>query len=332
MGWKAVADKLDGLATVQHAVITYNGTWGAGLVQYPGNVVNGLAQFVNPDLCVEVPCPYPAAFGPIGGSATAPSYQQSIQDAIDWTADWVDANPNQTFGLGGYSQGAEAASRVLIELQSGDLTGFMPNFIGGYTFGNPSKMAGAAAPGIGNPGVGWRGISSVNMTSLPTINGQVVWADYFHSKTNGDAANDLYPLVPVGAVGTVMTDFYTIGTEAQLNSPGTFLQNMITGIFKVISDSGILPASAGGLTGLLGLGAEAGLAFLIDLIGGGSTSATGVNADVEAAVLVLQFLTAPGGATGPHISYLGELPGYSNLVAPAVGFLNTIATLTPARA
>jgi hypothetical protein len=326
MGWEAVAHQLDGVATVRHAVITYNGTWGEGLIQYPGNIVNGLAQYVNPDLCEEVPCPYPAAFGPVGGSATAPSYQQSIQDAEDWTDAWVAANPNRTRAVIGYSQGAEAASRHAIKNMDD------PNLIGGITVGNPCKMAGAAAPGIGNPGPGWRGISSVNMTALPARNGQVVWADYFHSKANGDAANDLYPLVPVGAVGTIMTDFYTLGTQAQLNSPTAFLQNMITDIFKVISDSGILPASAGGLAGLLGLGAEAGIAFLIDLIGGGNTNATGVNADVEAAVLALQFLAAPGGATAPHISYLGEIGGYSNLVADAVGFLNTIATLTPARA
>src|ERR1700757_3211401 len=116
MGWKAVADKLDGLATVKHAIITVNGTWGSGLVQYPSDVVNGLAQFINPDLCYEVPNPYPAAFGPVGGSATAPSYQQSVTDGVNWIIQWLQANPLQTFALIGYSQGAEVVSRVAMAL------------------------------------------------------------------------------------------------------------------------------------------------------------------------------------------------------------------------
>ena len=70
--------------------ITYNGTWGAGLVQYPGNVVDGLNQYVNDQLCYEVTCPSPATFGPIGGSdVNSASYQQSIQAALAWTSGWL---------------------------------------------------------------------------------------------------------------------------------------------------------------------------------------------------------------------------------------------------
>lgn len=323
MGWKHVADQLDGLATVRHAVITYNGTWGAGQIQYPSDVVNGLADFVNPDLCVEVNCPYPATFGPVGGNATAPSYQQSVRDAEDWTDQWVAENPNQTFITIGFSQGAEAASRVAMKKY--------PNHVGGITFGNPSRMAGSAAPGIGNPGPGWRGISSVRMTELPSINGVTVWADYFHSTANGDVGNDLYAMVPTGQVGTIMTDVYTTATAAQLNDPAAFLTAMVQDLLKIVEDSGVLSGLKGGVAGLLGLGVGAALVFLVDLIGGGNPNATGVNADVEAAVLGLQFLAAPGGGTAPHISDLGEIPGYSNLVADAVAFLHFIATLTPAR-
>jgi hypothetical protein len=332
MGWTAVANSLDGLATVQHAVLTVGGTFeSAPGTQYPSNVVSGLAQFINPDLCFEVPIDYPASFGPLSG-ATADSYNQSIAVAEANIAAWLAANPTQTFALGGYSQGGEAVSRVAIQLMGGTLEQYLPNFIGGYTFGNPCRMAGAVAPGIGNPGPDWRGISSLNMTELPTINGQVVWADYIHSTANGDPANDMYGMVPVSDVGTIMTDVYTAATETQLNDITTFTSQIVSALEQLVSDSGILGGLDGGLAGLLGEGLEASIAFLIDIVGGGNINATGVNADVEAAVLGLQFLAAPGGSTGPHISYLGELPGYSNLVADAVDFLFNIATLTPARA
>lgn len=332
--WATIAANIRGVKLVRHAIITYNGTWGAGLVQYPSDVVNGLAEYVDDTLCEEVSCPYPATFGFIGGAANAPSYQQSIADGFDWTGNWLADNPNRTWGVWGYSQGGELAAMVQMALTpGGQLEQFAPNFIGGGTFGNPRRMTGAAAPGIGNPGAGWRGISNDTMPSLPTIGGRTVWADYFHSKAGGDAGNDMYPMVPVGAVGTIMTDVYTTATQAQMNNGTLFLADMVKDLEQIVADSGLLKGLTGGMQGLLNMGAAAGIAFLTDLIGIGDLStATGVDADVAAAVLGLQFLAAPGGPTAPHISYLGEIPGYRNLVADAVGFLQQIATLTPARA
>jgi hypothetical protein len=330
--WGDVLANQQGIRRVRHAVLTYNGTWGAGIVQYPGNVVDGLAEFVDPDLCYEVPCPYPATFGPIGGAVDADSYEQSIDFAVQWTGNWYADNPFQTNGLIGYSQGAEAASRVLMELQDGSLTDYMPNFIGGITFGNPCRKAGTAAPGIANP-PGWRGISTTQITKLPKIKGLTVWADYFHSTANGDAGNDMYAMVPTGQVGTIMSDVYTTATQAQLNNAGVFLQDMVNDMLQIVKDSGVLNSLKGGLPGLLALGGAAMLTFLTDLIGVGNVAtATGTDADVAAAVLGLKFLTGPGGPTGPHISYGGEIPGYSNLLGPAVGFLADIARLTRPRA
>lgn len=332
--WATIAANIAGVKLVRHAIITYNGTWGAGLIQYPSDVVNGLAQYVNDTLCEEVPCPYPASFGPLGGNPSADSYQQSVAYGLQWTGGWLAANPTRTWGVIGYSQGAELAAMVEMALApGGELAAHAQNFIGGITFGNPRRMAGAVAPGIGNPGPGWRGISSVNMPTLPTINGQVVWADYVHSKANGDPGNDMYTMVPTGQVGTVMTDVYTTATQAQLNNGTVFLQDMVKDLEQIVADSGLLSSLSGGLAALLGMGVGAGISFLTDLMGvTDPATATGVDADVAAAVLGLQFLAAPGGPTGPHISYLGEIPGYSNLVADAVGFLGHIATLTPARA
>jgi PE-PPE domain len=330
MGWQAVADKLDGLATVRHAIITVNGTWGAGQIQYPSQVVNGLAQYINPDLAYEVVNPYPATFGPVGGSPSAPSYQQSVQDGYDWMAQWLADNPLQTFGMIGYSQGAEVTSRVAIDIMGGGLAQYAQNFIGGITFGNPCRGSGFVAPGVADPG--GRGISSINMTELPTIGGEIVWADYVHSPNNGDAGLDMYASVPVTQVGTIMTDVYTAATAVQLNDFAAFLEAMVKDLLQLVEDSGVLKGILGGLAGLLGMGAEALISLLIGLITGPKANATGVAADVQAALLGLKFLTAPGGSTAPHISYGGEIAGYTNLVSRAVGFLAQIATLTPARA
>lgn len=292
--WAAVANNIAGTNYIPHAVLTFSGTWAPPGVGYPTDVVNGLAQYVNPYLCEEVPVIAPWSFGVLGGNATADSYDQSVNVAIEFAGNWITDNPTRTFALGGYSQGAEAASKVAIELQTGSLTGYAENWIGGYTFGNPCRGNGFVAPGVTNPG-NYRGISSVNMKTLPKINGQVVWADYVHSKANGDAALDMYPAVPVGAVGDLMTQWYTTATVGDLNSLTDFTL------------------------------------FIVDALKAISASVTNLGAGLIAAEQGIAFLAAPGGPTGPHITY-GGAPGYSNLVAKAVGFLANIATLTPARA
>jgi hypothetical protein len=276
-----------------HAIITINGTWGAGIVQYPGNTINGLHQYVNPFLCEEVVNPYPASFGPIGGGdISSPSYDQSIATAVAWMGGWLEDNPTRTFGLIGYSQGAEAAAKIYNQLIEG--TPDEDRFIGGITFGNPSRGAGFHAPGIADPG--GHGIATSRMTALPKKGSTVVWADYVHSKANGDAANDMYACVPNGAAGDVMTDFYGVATELQVNDFLSFIEDMVTSISKAANDV---------LTNIPGA--------------------------AEAAIDGISFIAAPGGATAPHISYLGEIGGYSNLVQRAVGFLQKICLLTPVR-
>lgn len=293
IGWSAVANKLDGRATVRHAVLTANGTWGEGQVQYPSDVVNGLAQYVNPDLVYEVPVPYPASFGPIGGPLTGPSYQESVQDAVDWMSSWITNNPLQTFAFAGYSQGAEATSRVMMALMDGSLPG-LDRCVGGVTWGNPCRGAGFHAPTIKDPG--GHGISPTRMTTLPIINDRAAWADYVHSPANGDAALDMYASVPNGTVGDDMVEVYQMATNVQLHSPLQLAQDISDFLQAGIKDVEKAPLAA-----------------------------------VEAAVAGLQFLAAPGGPTASHISYLGEIPGYSNQVADAVGFLHDLCTAVPAR-
>lgn len=293
MGWKAVADKLDGLSTVPHAVLTFAGTWAAPGTGYPSDVAQAVAQN---DLVYEVPVIAPWSFGVLGpGGITADSYDQSVQVAVEFAGNWMADNPNQTFALGSYSQGAEAASKVCIALQAGALAEYADNFIGGYTFGNPCRGNGFIAPGVANP-YNYRGISSTQMTVMPTINGQQVWADYVHSPENGDAALDMYAAVPTSDVGTLMTQWYTTATVGDLNSFTDFAEFIVDALKAIASD-------------------------VLNLIVG-----------FEAAAQGIRFLAAPGGPTAPHIAYAAEIPGYSNLVIPAIQFLTNIATLTPARA
>ncbi len=289
--WGSVAANIAGVQYVKHAVITFNGTWGKGLFQYPSQVVAGLISR-NADLVYEVSCPYPATFGFVGGAADSPSYQQSVEWAITWMQNWLAANPTQTFAMAGYSQGAEAQTQIYLKLIKG--TQYEANFIGGITFGNPCRGLNFAAPWIKNPG--GHGISETIMTELPTTKGVTIWADNVHSKANGDAGDDMYPLV-ADPGAKVMTAFYKIATDLQLNDGVQFAQDMVRDIEGAFQD------------------------VVEDLPSGLDAGRQGIN-----------FLTAPGGPTAPHISYAGEIAGYSDLVTPSIDFLEKVATLTPARA
>ena len=61
---------------------------------------------------------------------------------------WLTTHPSQTFALGGYSQGAEAASRVLAQVMTGPLQWARPNLIGGYSFGTRGASAGTRSPAV----------------------------------------------------------------------------------------------------------------------------------------------------------------------------------------
>lgn len=320
--WTDFLAQCDGVHHTRHAVLTVGGTWEpAPGTQYPSNVVNGLAEYIDDSLCFEVPVPYPASFGPIGGQPNAPSYIQSVDQAVTWITNWLAANPTQTFALGGYSQGGEVVSRIAIELMDGALQQHLPQFIGGYTFGNPCRIADHES----------RGISSTLMTQLPTIDGQTVWVDYFHSPTRGDPGTDMYASVPLGQVGKLMTDVYAIATSIQINDLDMLTRNIVNTLVIAAHDLGVVPAVTGGLPGLFDLGASAIEGIFTGITRGPQPDATGAAAATQAALAGLNFLTAPGGPTAPHISYLGEIGGYSNLVADAVGHLHNIATGTPAR-
>ena len=290
-----IAAHISGVRLVRHAVLTFAGTWAAPGTGYPSDVVNA----ANPDLVFEVPIDAPWSFGPIPpGAPTSPSYAQSVQIAVTNATEWINANPQQSFALGGYSQGAEAASHILAEIMTGSLQWAQPNLIGGYTFGNPWRLTGHTFPGGTDPG--GRGIASTNLTAaqIPKdANGVDTWWDFANP-------SDLYTTTPNDTAGADITAVYKAAVQLGIN---------INAIVALIA----------GLTGQGSLAQQV-LALVTDPIAGGA-------ALVEAIDLAVAFY-ATNPPTLPHISYqsVPALSGQSS-VEVAISHLNNIAGATLAR-
>jgi hypothetical protein len=290
-----IAADISGVRLVRHAVLTFAGTFAAPGTGYPSDVVNA----ANPDLVFEVPVQAPWSFGPIPpGAPTSPSYAQSVQIAVTNATAWIKANPQQTFALGGYSQGAEAASRVLAEIMTGSLQSARPNLIGGYTFGNPWRLTGHTFPGGTDPG--GRGIAATNLIAaqIPKdANGVDTWWDFANS-------GDLYTTTPNDVAGADITAVYKAAVQLGIN---------INAIVALIA----------GLTGQGSLAQQV-LALVTDPIVGGP-------ALVEAIDLAIAFY-ATNPPTLTHISYqsVPALSGQSS-VGVAISHLNNIAGETLAR-
>jgi hypothetical protein len=291
----AIAADIAGVTFVRHAVLTFAGTFAAPGTGFPSDVVNQ----ANPDLVYEVPVIAPWTFGPIPPDApTAPSYAESVQIAVTFATNWITANPAQTFAIGGYSQGGEAASRVLASIMGGALQSARPNLIGGYTFGNPARGLGHTFPGGTDPG--GRGISSFNLTAaqIPKdANNVDTWWDFANP-------GDLYTTTPNDQAGADITAVYLAAVQLGF-------------------DHDLIAAEIAALTGEGGLGQQV-LALLTQPLVGGPALA-------EAITLAVNFYdTVPPGMA--HLAYdtIDALPGLSS-IAVAVDHLNSIAAQTPAR-
>jgi hypothetical protein len=208
-----------GQPTDRHALLTCSGTWAAPGVGYPSDVAQACSAIVE-----EIPVQAPWSFGPIPpGSFTAPSYQESVQIGLDWAVNWLLANPNRTFLLGGYSQGGECASRIYMEtLPGGRLESVAHNFCGGFTFGNPCREAGHSF--YAGPDRPWRGIASVNQTNMGDW-----WADECEQC-------DMYADVPLDLRGEIMTDVYTLCIEIQMHDMQQFMTDFVANCLAVLGD------------------------------------------------------------------------------------------------
>lgn len=290
-----VAAHISGTYLVRHAVLTFAGTWAAPGTGYPSDVIAA----ADPDLVYEVPIQAPWTFGPIPpGAPLSPSYAESVQIAVTNATGWITANPHQTFALGAYSQGAEAASRVLAEIMTGSLQSARPNLIGGYTFGNPWRLSGHTFPGGADPG--GRGIANVNLTAaqIPKDSGGMdTWWDFANP-------GDLYTTTPDNQAGADITAVYKAAVQLGISINAAI-------------------ALVAGLTGQGSLAQQV-LAFVTDPIVGGVALG-------EAIDLAVNFY-ATNPPTLPHIDYeiIDALPGQTS-VQVATSHLNQIAAATSAR-
>jgi PE-PPE domain len=290
-----IAAHIAGVQLVRHAVLTFAGTFAAPGTGYPSDVVNA----ADPGLVFEVAVQAPWTFGPIPPDApTAPSYAESVQIGVNFATAWINANPKQTFAIGGYSQGAEAASRVLAAIMTGSLQSARPNLIGGYTFGNPWRLTGHTFPGGTDPG--GRGIANINLTAaqIPKdANGVDTWWDFANP-------GDLYTTTPNDEAGADITAVYKAAVQLGINT--NLIMNLIAG-----------------LTGQGSLAQQV-LALVTDPIVGGPALFEAIN------LAVAFYGTNP--PTLPHLSYqsIDARPGQSS-VAVAITHLNQIAAATPAR-
>ncbi|MUL67523.1 hypothetical protein BOO86_23825 [Mycobacterium sp. CBMA 234] len=290
-----IAANISGVYLVRHAVLTFAGTWAAPGTGYPSDVVNA----ADPDLVDEVPIQAPWTFGPIPpGAPLSPSYAESVQTAVTNATAWITAFPKQTFAIGGYSQGAEAASRVLAEIMTGSLQWAQPNLIGGYTFGNPWRLTGHTFPGGTDPG--GRGIADTNLTAaqIPKdASGMDTWWDFANP-------GDLYTTTPNDQAGADITAVYKAAVQLGIS---------INAALALIA----------GLTGQGSLAQQV-LAFVTDPIVGGP-------ALVDAIDLAVAFYST-NPPTLPHITYdsVNALPNQSS-VQVATSHLNQIAAATSAR-
>jgi hypothetical protein len=243
----------------------------------------------------------PWSMGPITGAGqgmTAASYQESIQIGIDWAVAWLLAHPHRTFMLGGYSQGGECASRIYQEtLPGGLLESVADNFVGGYTFGNPSRHLNHAF--FECPPRNGEGIAQYRLPEVVDW-----WADYVDP-------GDMYGAVPDNLTGEIMRDVYTMITEMQLHDgflafAQCFAANCVELLGNLDGDAYNTAVSEADAQGVDLQGARlidgARLQELGDRIGGGGgkVSVKGVAAAVAAAIRAITFFAQ---GTAPHIQY-----------------------------
>lgn len=332
----ALAAALDGRYQVAHAWLTFGGTWGVPGTGYCSWVVQqAMAQGAN---VYEVPVQGPYSFGPIPAVSqsqgiTGPSYRESIDIAVEWAVAWLLAHPLQTFGLAGYSMGGEAASRVLWEIinPGGRLNHLRGNYIGGFTFGNPSREKHHTYPGGIDPG--GCGISGFNLVGTPEN-----WHDHANGTANGAMGDDLYTTKHDGQVGQDEQDVYDLATQLQLHDFVGFVTGMIQAATKMVGDLGGLPYLVTAIgTGSIFTSAIKGLITGLfpsagGILGGGGVLATPndrIEAAVEAAMVGIKFL-ACNPPTGPHVTYefSEAAPGVTHLQHAANHVVECAATTT----
>jgi hypothetical protein len=256
----------------RHALLTCSGTWAAPGIGYPSDVANA---------CLD---------------------QESVQTGVDWACDWVLAHPHRTFLLGGYSQGGECAARIRQELEpAGRLEAYRGNFVGGFTFGNPSRQEGHTF--YAGPPRNGEGIAAYRQSGMGDD-----WADEIDQ-------GDMYGAVPTNLTGEIMRDVYTMVTEMQLHDGFVeFAHDFVDACIELLGnldgdayDQAMAEAARQGVSfeGASRLDNER-MQQLVDTVRArisdrdGKLSVKGIAAAIAAAVRAITFFAQ---GTAPHVNY-----------------------------
>lgn len=304
----------------RHQCLTFRGTGGIVGHDYTSRVAAAAANLVT-----EVPVPYAASMGPLPVGAAqnlgAPSGEASRDAAVEWAARWIEST-TATFILGGYSQGADAASRVRAMLEPGGrLERHRDRYVCGYMFGNPARAFGhtfylGAVPG-------GQGIADWH---LPRSACTWDWLECVNP-------DDLYANTPLGDVGEVCAQAYRLIMGLQFTDLGALAQAFLANLLRLLDEAGvdaegiktpekIVGGFIGGLIG--GLAPQ-----LAPLLTAGQNPESAAAA--QAAVLGLRF-AASNPPTAPHITYefAPAIPGMSYL-SLAIQHVSDWSQRTPVR-
>ncbi|TGD84843.1 hypothetical protein BayCH28_23230 [Mycolicibacterium sp. CH28] len=295
----------------RHACLTFRGCGGVVGQDYTSRVAQACSSVVEEHVIA-----YPASMGGIPvGSATdpnAPSGNESVDVAIEQAVRWLVEHPTRTFVIGGYSLGAIAASRVRAELEPGGrLEQYKPNYVCGFTFGNPSRAFGHTFY-LGGIPYG-HGISTFQ---LPQSCCTWDWCD------EADA-DDLYTNVPLGQAGVICTDAYRAVMDTRVCDPVETARRLVPELLKLVEDAGIQIPVFGSAANLdANMLAPAVMTLLLQLLtgvfaglgGGAGGDLTRPAAAVQAAILGLKF-ACDHPITRAHVTYESEdaLPGQTHL-------------------
>ncbi|MEI8229151.1 MAG: hypothetical protein WCH77_12950 [Planctomycetota bacterium] len=285
----------------KHGCLTFRGTGGIVGLDYTSRVA--AASPVT-----EIPVPYAASMGPLPvGSANdlqAPSGSQSRDAAVEWAARWIEST-TKTFMLCGYSQGADAASRVRAMLEPGQrLERHRDRYVCGVMFGNPTRRFG----------------HTFYMGAVPDGEGIADWHipesactwDWLELVQPGD----LYANVPLGDVGDVCRQAYRLIMNLQFTDPGALASAFLQNLMSLLDEAGVDPQGLQApdriINGFIG-GFLASLAPQLGPLVNTNTNREAAAA-AQAAMIGLRFATT-NPPTAPHITYewAEALPGMTYL-------------------
>jgi hypothetical protein len=257
MTWGGIAAHIAGVyPPVALHILTCSGTWAAPGVGFCSDAVQEAIR--RGAQAIEVPVQAPWSFGPVGGGPDSPSYRESVQIGVDWACDYWLAHSGVPKMVAGYSQGAECASRIYLELAPGGrLAHLAGDFVGGFAFGNPCRELARSFPGGTDPDEGSAGISTTRLRDTPGS-----WYEYCEPK-------DMYGATPLldrngdlDGAGEIMREVYEACIAIGIGDPVEFAQNWL----DVVQQLGENVGGGGWLQGDAGIGdaaraATIGIAF-----------------------------------------------------------------------